>query len=238
MQTKQDYAYQVLKHQIAAGGLLPGQRIVVNRFAQQIGTSAIPVREALLRLEAEGLVTITPHIGAVVTLITGPMIEMTLETLAVTEGYATRLAMSHAKEIVAGLQGHNLTMERAVADEDWELFSKENRAFHFAIYAAVENAVLVKTITDLWAQLDTYLSASSFYLMPDRASGSVAEHARMIEMFRDADTDPAALEALAREHKLNTARRLRPHLDGTEPAIRFPAVPAEPQAPLGMPERP
>jgi DNA-binding GntR family transcriptional regulator len=223
VQTKQDYAYQVLKEEIASGGLLPGQRIVVNRFAQQIGTSAIPVREALLRLEAEGLVTITPHIGAVVTHITGPMIEMTLEALAVMEGFATRLAAADASSILTDLRRHNDAMAQAIAEADWERFSRENREFHFTIYAVVANTVLIKTIKDLWSQLDSYLSASSFYLMPDRAQGSVGEHERMIEILASPTPDLAALEQLAREHKFNTARRLRRQIEDDPPRVRFPA---------------
>jgi DNA-binding GntR family transcriptional regulator len=228
VQTKQDYAYQLLKEAIASGSLLPGQRIVVNRFAHQIGTSAIPVREALLRLEAEGLVTITPHIGAVVTSITGPMIEMTLEALAVMEGYATRLAAADAGTILADLRRHNHTMAQAIEQADWEHFSRANRDFHFRIYSVVANSVLIKTITDLWSQLDSYLSASSFYLMPDRAQGSVAEHTRMIELLTSPSPDLQALEQLAREHKFNTARRLRRQMEDDTPQVRF-RSPAQPR---------
>lgn len=210
MQTKQDHAYNALKRRITRGDMLPGQRVVVNRFAHEIGTSAIPVREALLRLEAEGLVEITPHVGAVVSHITGQMIERTLETLAVMEGYATRVAADHAGAILEDLEGRHLEMQAAAEREDWEAFSEANRRFHFAIYGVVSNGVLTKAIEDLWAQLDTYLSAAAFYLMPDRALGSVEEHGRILASLKDPHRDPDELEALARQHKFNTAKRLRP----------------------------
>lgn len=222
MQTKQDHAYHELRTRITTGELLPGQRIVVNRFAQSIGTSAIPVREALLRLESEGLVTITPHVGAVVTHITGQRIEMTLEALAVLEGYATRLAVPHAADIVDDLQKLHVDMEAAARAEKWDVFSRENREFHFKIYAAVENTVVTKTIEDLWSQLDLYLSSAAFFLMPDRALGSVREHAEIIAALRDPDTDLDALEALARTHKMNTAKRLRPHAESVGAVLGFP----------------
>ena len=221
MQTKQDHAYHVLKDHIARGLLLPGQRIVVNRFAGEIGTSAVPVREALLRLEAEGLVTITPHVGAVVTLITGERIEMTLEALAVLEGYATRKAAFRANQIITELEHHHRTMETAARADDWESFSRENRAFHFLIYTVIDNTVVTKTITELWSQLDTCLSASAFYLMPDRALTSVHEHAQIIAMLNDPLVDLDALDALARTHKLNTAKRLHTLKDGSQPMVRF-----------------
>jgi DNA-binding GntR family transcriptional regulator len=210
MQTKQDHAYHYLKQQILEGTLLPGQRIVVSRLTQQIGTSAIPVREALLRLDAEGLVEITPHVGAVVTHITGEKIVTTLETLAVTEGYATRLASGRSENIVDELGRLNQQMEDSARLEDWDRFSKANRSFHFAIYSVVPNRVLINTVEGLWAQLDSYLSASAFFLMPDRALGSVREHQRILDHLRDPNPDPDTIERLARLHKLNTALRLKP----------------------------
>jgi len=224
METKQEHAFRVLREQIAQGILLPGQRLIVNRLANEIGTSAVPVREALLRLEAEGLVTITPHVGAVVIHITGEMIEMTLESLAVLEGYATRLAAARANMILPALGRHNDAMKVHAASENWGKFSRENREFHFTIYGVVENAVLTKTIRELWSQLDTYLSASAFYLMPDRAMTSVEEHTRIIAFLEDPNRDLDQLEAVARDHKFNTAKRLHTLKDEAEAGVRFPVA--------------
>jgi DNA-binding GntR family transcriptional regulator len=224
METKQEHAFRVLREQIAQGILLPGQRLIVNRLANEIGTSAVPVREALLRLEAEGLVTITPHVGAVVIHITGEMIEMTLESLAVLEGYATRLAAARATSILSALERHHAGMQAHAASEDWGRFSRENREFHFTIYGVVENTVLTKTIRELWSQLDTYLSASAFYLMPDRAMTSVEEHARIIALLRDPNRDLDELESVARAHKFNTAKRLHTLKDKAEAGVRFPVA--------------
>lgn len=231
MQTKQDHAYRILKRRITQGSLLPGQRIVVNRMAQEIGTSAIPVREALLRLEAEGLVEITPHVGAVVTLVTGQKIEMTLETLAVMEGYATRLAADRAEEILPDLQRSQARMREAAERGDWEAFSTANRRFHFAMYGVVDNKVLTKTIEDLWTQLDSYLSASAFYLMPDRALGSVEEHDRILAELAASEADLDVLEGLARTHKFNTAKRLRPTGSTDASGVSFSPAPEDVPAP-------
>jgi DNA-binding GntR family transcriptional regulator len=219
VQTKQDYAYRQLKDRIKHGKILPGQRIVVSQLAHEIGTSAIPVREALLRLEADGLVDITPHVGAVVSHITGAMIERTLETLAVMEGYATRVAANHIAGVLNELEGLHETMRVSAEKGAWDVFSQANRKFHFGIYGVVDNAVLTKAIQDLWSQLDTYLGAAAFYLMPDRALGSVEEHASILAALKDPDRDLDELERLARAHKMNTARRLRPHGSSAEPSV-------------------
>ena len=226
MQTKQDHAYALLKESILDGSLLPGQRIVVNRFAQQIGTSAIPVREALLRLDAEGLVEITPHVGAVVTHITGEKIVTTLETLAVMEGYATRLAAGRVDPVLSELEALQSRMRRAAESEDWDDFSRANRTFHFTIYSVVENDVLVGTIEGLWSQLDSYLSAAAFFLIPDRAMGSLEEHDRILTGLRDPAGDLSALEDAARTHKMNTASRLKPaHRDHEVEGVHFAGTP-------------
>lgn len=208
VETKQDYAYRVLKEQISSGALLPGQRIVVNRVANDIGTSAIPVREALFRLESERLVTIRPHIGAIVALVTKRTVIETLENLAVLEGYATRLALPRAHEIEDALHAADADMLAAIEDEDWAAVSTHNRTFHFAIYGVCGNAILVDTITALWAQLDSFMSGDAFNLMPDRARGSVSEHEQIVRALRDPASDPMHVELLARTHKLTTVKRL------------------------------
>jgi DNA-binding GntR family transcriptional regulator len=207
-ETKQDYAYRVIKELIVSGALLPGQRIVVDRMAAEIGTSAIPVREALVRLETERLVNIKPHIGAVVALITPDRVRNIIESVAVLEGYATALAHPRISDVLPRLDAFTATMERASESEEWERFSDANRAFHFAIYEVCDNDVLVQTIEQLWAQLDSYLSTAPFTLMPDRAKGSTAEHRAIIALLASSEVDLVALEAIARHHKMNTAKRL------------------------------
>jgi len=208
VETKQGYAYRVLKEQITSGILLPAQRIVVNHVSAQLGISSIPVREALVRLESERLVTIRPHIGAIVSLVTTAMVHETLEALAVAEGYATRLARPRADAIGVRMRDAQNRMALAYANESWEDFSASNRSFHFALYEACENTVLIDQLKQLWAQLDSYLSSAAFNLMPDRAGTSVHEHERIIELLSDPSADDLELELYAREHKMNTLRRL------------------------------
>lgn len=208
IETKQDYAYRALKELITEGRLLPGQRIVGSRIATELGVSAIPVREALVRLESERLVTIRPHIGAIVALVTRSMVRDTLEALAIAEGYATRLARPRASAIVPTLREAQRRMATAHEQEDWEEFTASNRAFHFAIYDACDNTVLIETVRQLWAQLDSFLSNAAFNLMPDRAGVSIREHEHLIDLLSGRTADDLELELCAREHKLNALRRL------------------------------
>ncbi|MEX2534596.1 MAG: GntR family transcriptional regulator [Trueperaceae bacterium] len=205
-QTKQEMAYNFLKQKIMSRQLLPGQRIVTSQIAQEIGTSGMPVREALFKLQSERLVEMTPHVGAVVSLTTPEDIVKVLEPLAVLEGYATRLALPVAPSIEKRLQAWDSKMKQALAAEQWDQFSHYNREFHFQIYGQCQNEALVESIRGLWTRLDSYLSTTSFYLIPQRARGSLSDHERIVQVLVDPESDPLELEMFARQHKLNTAK--------------------------------
>ena len=68
--------------------------------------------------------------------------------------------------------------------------------------------MLVQADAELWSQLDSYLSATAFYLMPDRAKGSLTDHERIVALLSESKTDLWELEVLARKHKLKTAQYL------------------------------
>lgn len=208
VETKQDYAYRLLREMIVSGQLQPGQRIVVNRVAEDIGTSIIPVREAMVRLESEHLVTIKPHSGAVVALLTKDTVLMTLESLSLLEGYATRLAHPRAHEILHELRAATEVMREAAEAEDWEAFNTANRRFHFDIYGVCGNDVLVAALESLWGRLVSVLGTVGFALIPDRAPESIAEHERIMELLAAPSSDPLEIEMVARCHKMSTANRL------------------------------
>src|SRR5215203_5876315 len=90
--TKQERVYQDVRERILAGTYVPGFRIVIDALAEEFGVSALPVREAIRRLEAEGLVVFRPNVGAQVSPAEPGLFEEELSVLAVLEGYATALA--------------------------------------------------------------------------------------------------------------------------------------------------
>lgn len=208
LKTKRDVAYEFIKDKITGGELRPGQRIVLGEIAGEIGISTLPVREALFQLQHEHMVSITPHVGAMVAIADVPTLIHIIEPLAVLEGYATRLAR-HAgdlDELLGSLAQINDDMSEQVRRRGWEGFSRANKAFHMAIYDRCDNEVLVESIHALWARLEGLLGLWSFHLIPDRTQGSIAEHGTIIELMRDPATDDTDLELFAREHKLKTGR--------------------------------
>jgi DNA-binding GntR family transcriptional regulator len=92
----QDICYAFLQDAIATGRLAAGARIVTDAVAQQLGLSRMPVREALRQLDAEGLVTIRPNRGAVVTSLSPEAIAEIFEMRGVLEGLAARHAARRA----------------------------------------------------------------------------------------------------------------------------------------------
>src|SRR5690606_27147498 len=162
--TKKDLAYDFIKRRILEKRLLPGQRITASQIAEEIGTSVLPVREALLSLEAEKLVAITPYVGAVVAWVSAAEIAEVIAVLAVLEGYATGLAAENAAALGAKLHGVNQRLQAAMNQEMWSWFVELNRESHFPSFESSGNGQLVDNIRVFWSQLGTMLAATSFHL--------------------------------------------------------------------------
>src|ERR1051325_10556599 len=93
--TKQERVYRGVRERILSGAYGPGFRVVIDALADEFGVSALPVREAIRRLEAEGLVIYRPNAGAQVAPADPGLFDEEMSVLAVLEGYATALAASH-----------------------------------------------------------------------------------------------------------------------------------------------
>src|SRR5262245_31109076 len=90
--TKQERVYQDVRERIRGGTYVPGLPSVIDARAEELGVSALPVREAIRRLEAEGLVVLRPNVGAQVAPAEPGVFDEEMTVLAVLEGYATAQA--------------------------------------------------------------------------------------------------------------------------------------------------
>ena len=93
--SKSHIAYEHLRERITRGGYGPGYRLVLDQLARELGMSVVPVREAIRRLEAEGVVTFERNIGARVAAIDPVDFREAGLTLAIAEGAAVGLAQPH-----------------------------------------------------------------------------------------------------------------------------------------------
>ena len=186
-----------LREDILAGRLEPGTELSEVALAREFGTSRGPLREALGRLGSEGLVTITPRRGAVVTqlsrdeFIAAYQVREALETLAV------RLAVPLMRDAeIAHLRELCELMARAAREDEVRLFFDTNNSFHEALVRGSRNQKLHEVHRVLVGQMAPYLPRS--LELRGSLQQSVAEHEAILAAIDARDSDRAA-ELLA-EH--------------------------------------
>ena len=198
-----DYSYAVLHREIVAGRFAPGRRMREIELSEWLGVSRTPLRQALSRLEVEGLLVMTPRTGLVVASLdeeaTGELYEMR-ETL---EGAAAALAARHASPREVAVLKEMVATE-AKLPRDPEMRAQHNLAFHRAIYAAAHNRFLVKSLHALHDSIA--LLGPTTFAAPGRPEKAQREHARIAEAI--AGHDPKRAEAEGRAHVRN-ARTIR-----------------------------
>jgi DNA-binding GntR family transcriptional regulator len=206
--TKQELAYREIRERILNGTYGPGFRIVIDSLAEELGVSALPVREGIRRLEAEGLIVYRPNAGAQVAPADPGAFEEELIVLAALEGYATALAAPHlGAEEIRRLTEITDSMVVAMEELDTLRFGKLNHEFHNLINKRCPNATLLDVLRDLARRLDAK-RRTVFVNIPYRGKTSVAEHRQLIELLsKRAPADE--IEAVARQHKLNTVDSFR-----------------------------
>lgn len=207
--TKNVAVYDKLRQGIIKGKLKPGQKVVMGELAKAFGMSETPVREAIRRLESEGYIDFTPHMGAIVTKIDErELVEIYLIRIALEE-LATKLAGPHIVDRdIDFLNRKNDEMEAAIRQDRYENLAAMNKAFHLRIYKAAPFPRLYKMICDLWDTFERWPSVFSY--VPERAAASVKEHKRIIRALKEGDTDQA--DRLIKEQKERTMEALQKYM--------------------------
>jgi DNA-binding GntR family transcriptional regulator len=196
--TKQERVYRVVRERILSGAYGPGYRVVIDALAAEFGVSALPVREAIRRLEAEGLVIFRPNAGAHVAPADPGLFDEEMTVLAVLEGYATALASGRlTKADIKRLTALTDEMVDAIERLDPLTFGKLNQEFHAVIYERCPNAALVDLLQDVARRLDA-IRRTVFVQIPYRGAESVAEHRRLIALISEG-APISRIEAAARE---------------------------------------
>jgi DNA-binding GntR family transcriptional regulator len=186
-----DRAYDDIREAILSGGLRPGQRIKERDVAAQMGISTTPVKEALRRLEQEGLVVSQPRRGAVV----GPLVltpeEEILRIRADLEGLAARLAAEKmSPEDKRRLARRLDELETLAASaEDREAVIEGTTGYHHAIRDGARNEFLNRFL-DTLAPFDRTIRRR-WTLAASEAARDADEHRLMLEAILDGDGDRA-----------------------------------------------
>ncbi|MFD1795500.1 GntR family transcriptional regulator [Paracoccus aurantiacus] len=201
--------YERLCEEIRAGTLPPGSRLRETEIADRLAVSRTPVREAIRRLEAEGLVDHQPRSGAAVRKLDYAELMELYEMRMVMEGTAARLAARAASPVeLEELRVINDEMRAATAEPDRVIAL--NRQFHKLLFDAARNRFLLRSMATVENTL-LILGASSMSV-PERAREAVDEHQDVIDALLN--RDGAAAEAAMRRHmeraqyaRLRTLRR-------------------------------
>jgi DNA-binding GntR family transcriptional regulator len=203
-----------IRELILSGQLQPGSRIGQEQLAEQFGTSRIPVREALKRLESDGLVSLVPNSGAwVARLDLNECIEIykireRLEPLALSE------AVEHMTD--AEIDGLARLVERIEKAADTEEFLRLDREFHLASYRAANMQVLIGMVERFWNTTQHYRRAFTKLIGSQGSWVIHAEHRLMINALRRRDAEGAAHVLF--EH----IRRTRFELERNQDVFRAP----------------
>jgi DNA-binding GntR family transcriptional regulator len=211
--SRADQVQQQILKSIQSGRSQPGDRIRETEVAGELGVSRTPVREALRRLESDGLLHFESWRGVVVAQLDRQQIGELYAMREVLEGAAARMAARHIDE--AEIELLELLLEQAEqSPADPLRLAKLNRKLHQTIYAAAHNQYLLQTLGQLENALA--LLRGTTYAVSGRAASAALEHRAIVEAICRRDADAA--EAAARAH-IAAAQgvRLRLILEEEEP---------------------
>ncbi|MBL3540474.1 GntR family transcriptional regulator [Aminivibrio sp.] len=203
--TKSGFVYELMREKIVSGEWPQGMNIIVASVARDLGVSAIPVREAMKLLGAEGLVVLEPHKGARVTEFDPEKIMEVMSVRGVLEGYAAAAALPFLDaETFADLHRRVEEMDDFVRAGQCDRFIAANKEFHRAIYSKGPFPLLNEMIFKLWD--GGGFSHIVFAFRPERMEVAGRDHRAILESLEKNDGESA--ERLIREHKLGLARVL------------------------------
>ena len=195
--------YEHVKTGILDGRLAPGVLLTEGELAQETGVSRTPVREALLRLEVEGLMALYPKKGALVVPVTADEARDVVEARTVIEVWASGSVWSRRRELADALEPHLRAMKEAREAGEITAFSVADRAFHEEIVAAAGNAILAKQYRSL-RERQLCITTTVMRVSGPRMRQAIHEHTALIETLRTGTK--SAFLARTREH-LEVARR-------------------------------
>jgi DNA-binding GntR family transcriptional regulator len=222
-QSKSELAYGYIRAHIDDGRYVPGYRLVLGQIARELDVSVVPVREAIRRLEAEGLVTYVRNVGAQVALVKEAEYQHTMQTLALVEGYATALSapsltethLDRAREI-------NERMRQTLDHFDPHRFTELNLEFHSVLFEECPNPHVLDLVHRGWNRLNV-LRDSSFSFVPGRARASVEEHDRLLQLIEQ-HAAPLDIELTARAHRTATLDAVLQFQSDHRPPAEAPAT--------------
>lgn len=205
-----------LREAIFSGELAPGSRLVERKLAERLGTSHIPVREALTRLTQEGLVERLPHRGARVAALTRRDLDEISSLRTLLEQFAVVRVQEHWDEkkearLRKTVQQMVDAAERGASARVTEL----DRRFHEQVWEMADHRMLLALNAQLRSRITGFLRAANLALEPDARVAHARTHLLIVDAI--ASGDPQAARDVMAAHIAEAAARLEPHATDEEP---------------------
>jgi DNA-binding GntR family transcriptional regulator len=188
--TLAEKAFGVLHEAILTGRLRPGERLPIEDLADVLDMSAMPIREAVRRLDAAGLVENIPHVGARVTELSIEDLKEIYGARLALEPLAVRRAAEQFTEENAAAATVRLTELNRLPDDNSTATWAAHTAFHFALYYAAGSTWLVRLIQPLWESSERYRLAAP---LKRKLSTRRGEHGLILQACIEHDGNRAAV---------------------------------------------
>jgi DNA-binding GntR family transcriptional regulator len=192
-----ELVFESLREAIISGMLRPSERLMEIQLAEEMGVSRTPVREAIRKLELEGLVVMIPRKGAYVAGMSIKDIADVFEIRGALEGLAAELASERATdEELEVMERYLVKISEEIENGDLSKVVETDTDFHTLIYEASRNARLSQIINNLREQIQRFRTTSLSF--PGRMKVALEEHRKIVEALSSRDGELA--RKLAQEH--------------------------------------
>ncbi len=200
-----DVVFNTLRQAILTGELKPGERLMEIHLANKLGVSRTPIREAIRKLELEGLVIMIPRRGAEVAQITEKSLKDVLEVRRALDALCVELACDRISEAeLVQLKEACNRFEEATKTQNTKVIAQADVALHDIIVAATGNDRLVQLVNNLSEQMYRY----RFEYIKE-----VSRHEKLIQEHR------IIYESIVKKDKKTAAEAARTHIDNQEASI-------------------
>ncbi len=194
--TIREIVQRQLTDDIHSGRIVPGEKLREVDLAERYGVSRGPVREAVRALEGQGLVSVQPNRGAVVTVLSADDLEEIYDILVEFERLAlSRIALPVSRASLAPLERSFDLMARTADPETWLMHNDE---FHLTLFRLGGRERLCRLIADQLGPLRSY--ARVYAKLEGRLAEANAEHRRLLDAAASGDAN--VLRTLTRQHRL------------------------------------
>lgn len=188
--TLEEKVYNILEDQILSQKLRAGDSVTEMKLSKELGVSRTPVREALQRLDREGLIKLRPNKGAVVVGISERDLIDIYKIRTRLEGLAARIAAENADETLIRQLSDNIELtEFYMSKGNIEKLKDLDSDFHDIIYSYCQSRILGKTLSELHRYIVCYRKLS--LSVKGRLERSLAEHREIVEAIKKGDADGA-----------------------------------------------